>query len=219
MVTLATTWVGCLVPSAGHAEKLFDCAYENSPEGGRVVSIAFYAKLPPPATVDRILRESLEHAVLVDASENILASAFRVEEQLTRNQYSGDLIYKASAHRILTWDEYKGVKAVTSQREKYFVRVEQDRTAEGITPIHRWLELELVFTQQPTQEAAYEALIEEISKLASRGLDVSGYVSIGDPKVKTSWKQMRDKNGGYIFGDYYATTKAISRKNRTLRQL
>jgi hypothetical protein len=66
---------------------------------------------------------------------------------------------------------------------------------------------------------AYAAIVTEVQKLAPRGLDVNAYVSVGDQKVKTSWKQIRDSDGAFITGDYTAATKKIMRKGKLLKQL
>ena len=44
-------------------------------------------------------------------------------------------------------------------------------------------------------------------------------VSIGDQKVKTSWKQMQDRDGAYVFAEYDAASKKVVRKGQLLKEL
>lgn len=199
--------------------KLFDVTLEDIQGTGRVLSVGFYDKVPPPAAVDKILRQSLEHAVAVDGSKDILASAFRGDDNLTSNQYSGRLVYVARTKKIVTYNEYTGVKTSATAASGYIVEVEENKTLAGITPVRKWLTVTLVYPKQPPQDDAYAALIAEAQKLSARRLDMDLYVSIGDPKVKTSWHQMRDKDGAYLFAEYSAATKKIIRKGQLLKEL
>jgi hypothetical protein len=207
------------IATAAQPKKLFDVSLEDIQGGGRVLSVGFYGKLPPPSAVDKILRQSLEHAVLVDGSKNILATASIGDDNLNSNQYSGQLVYDARTKKIVTYNEYAGIKTTTTSATGYIVEVEENKTLAGIAPTRKWLTVTLVFPKQPAQDAAYGALLAEAEKLAQRRLDMNLYVSIGDPKVKTSWKQMRDKDGAYVFAEYSAATKEVARKGRLLRQL
>jgi len=195
---------------------LFDVTLKDAQGAGRVLTVGFYGKLPSPPTVDKILRQTLEHAVLVDGSKNIYASAFRGDDNLTSNQYSGDLVYNAATKKIVTYNEYAGINTTTTAASGYVVEVEENKTLAGITPARKWLSVTLVFPKQPPQDAAYAALVAEAQKLAARRLDMDLYVSVGDPKVKTSWHQMRDKDGAYVFAEYSAATKKLSRKGKLL---
>lgn len=197
----------------------FEVSVEDIRGGGRVCNITFSGKLPSPATVDKIVRESLEKAVLKDPSKDILATAFVGDDTLTSNQYSGPLVYKAAEKKILTLDEYRGVKVSTSSTSSYFVQIEQDQTATGIKPAKKWLSLTIVFPKTPSREVAYDAIFTEIAKVATKGLDVNAYVSVGDKNVKTSWKQMRDNDGGYVFARYDSATRKVTRKDKVLKEL
>jgi len=198
---------------------LFDVAFKDVQGGGRILMVSFYKKLPPATAVDRIIRQSLEHAVLVDGSKNIYATAFLGDDTLTSNQYSGDLVYNAKSKKIVTYNEHAGIKTTTSAANGYLVEVEEGKTFAGIAPARKWLNVTVVFPKQPTQEVAYATLSSEAQKLVARGLDMNLYVSIGDAKVKTSWTQMRDKDGAYVFAEYTAANKKIIRKGRLIKQL
>lgn len=212
----------CVVlgPAAAAAPTmLFDVTLKDIQGGGRVLTVGFYDKLPSPNAVDKILRQSLEHAVLVDGSKNIYASAFRGDDNLTSNQFSGALVYNAGTKKIVTYNEHAGIKTTTSAATGYIVEVEENKTFEGVTPARKWLSVTLVFSKAPAQDAAYAAIAAEAEKLAARRMDMDLYVSVGDPKVKTSWHQMRDKDGAYVFAEYSAATKKLTRKGRVLKQL
>jgi len=209
----------CQVAVVAATTKLFDVTLEDVKGGGRTLNVGFYGKLPPPNVVDKILRESLDHAILIDPTTDILATAFLNDNTLSSNQYSGSLVYKASRKKVMTFDEYRGVKRTTSGTSGYFVEVEEKKTLAGIKPERKWLSLTIVFSKEPTRTVAYEAIFAEIEKLATRGLDINAYVSVGDQKVKTSWHQMRDSDDAYVFAEYKSTSKGIVRKGQLLRQL
>jgi hypothetical protein len=187
--------------------------------GGRVCHVIFAGKLPSPATVDKIVRESLEKAVQKDPSKDILTATSLGDEDLDNNQYSGELVYKAAEKKILTFDEYHGVKTSTSSTPSYFVQIKEDHTYASITPARNWLILTIVFPKTPSREIAYDAILTEIQKVTNRGLDVDAYVSIGDNNVKTSWNQLRDNDGAYVFAEYKSATKKVTRKGELLKKL
>lgn len=210
--------LACHVALAASPNTIFDVELKDVPGAGRVLNVGFYGKLPPPAAVDKIVRQSLDHAILIDPSRDILATGFRGDDVLSGNQYSGSLVYKASERKVLTMDEYSGVKRATSSGNGYFVEVEDGQTLPGITPARKWLSVTLVFPRKPSRQAAYDAIYAEAQKLAGRGLDVDVYVSIGNQKVKTSWEQMKDTDGGYVFANYKAASKQVWRRGKLLKQ-
>jgi hypothetical protein len=203
----------------GAPKRLFDVTLEDVQGGGRMLNVSFYSRVPPPGTVDRIVRESLEHATLIDPKLDIVAMAFLGDDTLNSNQYSGPLIYRAKTRKIASMDEDRGVRTTTSSADSYFVEVQEDKTLEGIKPERKWLSVTIVFAKAPTQEAAYAAILAETQKLITRRLDVNAYVSIGNRTVKTSWKQMRDRDGAYVFAEYDAASKRVTRQGRLLKKL
>ncbi len=219
VLTVALFAFACHVAVAAPPKKLVDATLEDVRGGGRVLYVSFYGKQPPPSVVDKILRESRDHAILIDPTVDIGAMGFLGNETLNSNQYSGSLVYKASQKKILTFDEYRGVKTATSSTSNYFVEVQEENTFPGIKPERKWLSVMIVFPKQPTRDAAYDAIFAETQKLAVRGLDINAYVSVGNQKVKTSWKQMRDSDGAYVFAEYDAMSKKLTRKDKLLKQL
>lgn len=207
------------VAFAAPPKVLFDVTLKDVAGAGRVLNVGFHGKLPPPKVVDRIIRESLDHAILIDPSKDILAMGFVGDDALSGNQHSGSLIYKTSLKKVMTYDEYTGVKRATSGGNGYFVEVEEGETAPGIKPVRRWLSVTVVFPKKPSRQTAYDAINAEAQKLAGRGLDVDVYVSIGNSKEKMSWEQMKDSDGGYVFANYTAANKQVWRRGKLLKQL
>jgi len=212
--------LACQVATAAPPTILFDATLKDVQGGGRILHIIFYKKLPPPPVVDKILWESLEHATLIDPTMDILAMAsLGPNEGLTSNQHSGSLVYRASQKKIMTYEEYIGTKTTISSTSSYFIEVQEGKTAAGIKPERKWLSVTIVFPKQPSRDVAYDAILAETQKLTLRGLDISVYVSVGDQKVKTSWKQMVDTDGAYVFADYDAARKKLMRRGQVLKQL
>lgn len=210
--TLTTT-------ASAASRKIFEVTFDDVPGGGLVCNIAFFGQPPPPATVDKIVQSALESAVLVDPSRDILAMAFVGDETMDETQYSGSLVYKAADKRIMTMDEFRGLKSSGQDGGAYYVETEEDKTLQGIKPERRWLSLTLVFPKAPTIQQAYDAALAEAKKAAQRGLDASVYVSVGDKATRTSWRQLRDPSGGYVFVEYQASTKTIKRQTKVLKIL
>ena len=56
--------------------------------------VCFYDKLPDPATVDKIIRASLQSTILINPARNIMMMAFKGDDTLNSNQHSGTLLYR-----------------------------------------------------------------------------------------------------------------------------
>lgn len=74
---------------AAPPKKLFDVTLQDVAGAGRNLDVGFYGKVPPPKVVDKIVRESLEHAILIDPTKDILATGFLGNDVLSSSQYSG----------------------------------------------------------------------------------------------------------------------------------
>ena len=220
LVALALITAGLVGCGGSSTQNRGNYRIEIHESGGSLVcEVVFSGKLPPPETVDKIVREALEDAARKNPTKDILAAAFLGDENLNDNQYSGMLVYTAATKTIQTIDESRGVKKSTSATASYFVEIKEDHTYEGITPARRWLSITIVYPKTPTRAAAYDAIVAEIQKAASRGLDIDAYVSVGDKNVPTSWEQMRDDDGAYVFAGYKAATKQVTRKGALLKTL
>jgi len=185
----------------------------------RMLDLTFYRDVPQPQVVDKILRESLEHAVAADGSRDILAMAFLGEEVLTSTQYSGELVYRAAQRKIMTLEEARGVKTTITDAAGYSVKVSEEKTLAGIKPEQKWLTISLIYPTPPPLEQAYTSMQSEIEKNVSKGMDINAYVKIGDKGVKTSQRQMDDPTGGYVFMNYDALSKKLCRKNMLIKTI
>jgi hypothetical protein len=185
----------------------------------RILELIFYRDVPQPQVVDKMLRESLEHAVTVDGSQDILAMAFLGEEVLTSTQYSGELVYHAAQRKIMTLEQSRGVKTTATDAAGYSVEVSEQKSAGGINGERKWLTISLVYPTPPPLEQAYTSMQSEIEKNVSKGIDINAYVKIGDKGVKTSQRQMDDPTGGYVFMNYDAPSKKLYRKNMLIKTI
>ena len=187
----------------------------GSPHGDRALELTFDRDVPQPQAVDKMLRESLEHAVAADGSRDIVAIAFQGDEVLSDTQYSGELMYRAAERKIMTIEEARGVKTTITDAAGYSVKVSEEKTLAGVKPERRWLTISLIYPTPPPLEQAYRSMQSEIEKNVPRGMDINAYVNIGDKGVKTSQRQMHDPSGGYVFMTYDAASNKLSRKNAT----
>jgi hypothetical protein len=181
----------------------------------RILELVFDRDVPEPQVVDKMLRESLEHAVAADGSRDIVAIAFLGDEVLSDTQYSGELMYRAAQRKIMTLEEVRGVKTTITDAAGYSVKVSEEKTLAGVKPERRWLTISLIYPTPPPLEQAYRSMQSEIEKNVPRGMDINAYVNIGDKGVKTSQRQMHDPSGGYVFMTYDAASNKLSRKNAT----
>ena len=191
----------------------------GAPHGDRVLELGFDRDVPQPQVVDKMLRESLEHAVAADGSRDIVAIAFLGDEVLSDTQYSGELMYRAAQRKIMTLEEARGVKTTITDAAGYSVKVSEEKTLAGIKPERKWLTISLIYPTPPPLEQAYTSMQSEIEKNVSRGMDIDAYVKIGDKGVKTSQRQMDDPTGGYVFMKYDAPSKKLYRKNTLIKTI
>jgi hypothetical protein len=217
-LSLVVLLLGSAAPSAA-STPIFEIKCDDVRGGGRVCNVTFFNKVPPAHTVDKILRNSLELAILVDPSRDILAMAFGGDTELSSNQYSGALVYRAAQKRIMPSDDAFGVKTTSRAAPGYFVVLKEDRTAEGITPVRKFLMMTLVFPKTPTRDLAYKAMLTEVERIADRGLDVNAYVMVGNKADPTTWQQMKDTDGAHIFANYEASSRQVTRKEKLLKKL
>ena len=204
--------------SEGQGKKIFEIVFTDIGDVS-TCELAFYGKPPSPEVVDRMLRQALIDAAAIKGTKNIVASAFLGEGILSANQYSGQLIYRASDKIIMTMDQYDGVKTKTENKKEYFLKLSEERTAEGIEPVNRWIDLSLIFPKNPSIEDAYNAMLTEIKAHKSKGIDVNAYAYVGNKAKKTSWVQIKEPDGFYASLEYNATTKEVVKKNNVFTKL
>ena len=101
----------CLCGVAAAAPgKFYEVTFEELPQQPklRYLSVTFFVDPPDRETVDRIVRESLEHAAMVDPKVEILASAFdREENALSDDQWSGFLVWDVKAQKVMLLEDRK----------------------------------------------------------------------------------------------------------------
>ncbi len=209
--TVATTF--------GAPKLLFEVQLQDVPSGGLVCQVTFFGVPPAPATVDKIVRDSIQSAALVAPTRDILGMAFRGDDILNSNQYSGALVYRAADKRIVTLEESRGVKTTAVDAGAYYAELKEDGTLAGIKPERKWLSLSIVFPTQPSAQQAIDSAVSEIQKHTTRGFDINAAPKIGDKNVKTSWQQIRDPNGGFFYFRYTAADRTIYNKSARLKKL
>lgn len=91
----------CQIAVAAPPKKLFDVTLQDVQGAGRNLSVGFYGKLPRPVVVDKIIRASLDHAILIDPTVDILAVGYLGDDTLNSDQYSGMLVYRASQKKVM----------------------------------------------------------------------------------------------------------------------
>jgi hypothetical protein len=194
---------------------------DDARAGGSFVdcNIVFDGTPPVPKAVDKIVRDSLQSVALSHPTRDILAMAFRGDETLEDNEYSGALVYKAAERRIMTLDESRGVKSTGFDLGAYYITVREDKTVAGIKPERKWLSLSLIFPSTPSVQRATEAAIGEIGTRLAQGLDINVSVMVGDKNVKTSWKQMPDPAGGFLDFRYTVANRTIYNKSTLIKKL
>lgn len=168
----------------------------------------------PPPTSDiaaEVVRHAVEELVAENSNREILAMAFNASGgALPDTYYGGALVYKPSDGRIRTMDERERSQTAEADEASYFIRIEDGRTARGITPFRRWLNVSIVFPEEPLGPEVKAAILKEIDKLESRRLDVNVYIYTGDKSNKVTWRQIRALNGKFMAVDYDSATGKIS---------
>ena len=191
----------------------FDDYRVNVRKSGKLtVCQVTFNSLPPTSDIAaEVVRNAVEILVKKDGSREILAMAFNASgDALPRRQYGGALTYKPSDGQILTMDERSGLQATEGGEGTYYVRVEDSRTARGITPVRKWSNVSVVFPNEPSGTEVKAAVLKEMEKLKPRGLDLNIYIYTGDKSNKITWKQIIAPNGNFMVVDYVAMTGEIS---------
>jgi hypothetical protein len=91
-------------------QKLYDVEFFDVGVGDRCVMVTFYGSAPEASVIDRILRESLEHAGLVDGSKNIQGVVCLNDESMPSKNFSGGRNYNAKAKKVVTYEEDKELR-------------------------------------------------------------------------------------------------------------
>jgi hypothetical protein len=220
-VFIASIILNCPAYAASQSSKLFDVTLQDIPGGGRVLDIGFYKKPPSPKVIDKIVRQSLDDAILVAPSNDILAEAFIGDQTLNSDQYGGPLIYKARLKKIQKFwkpEQWKGaiIPSANINTNAFFTDI-VERSNYNMSK--KWIDATIVFPQKPNQKAAYDAIRLAAKKLVSRKEDINLYVDVGSKNEKTSWRQIKDTDGTYISADYNSATKKLMHGTKLLQQM
>lgn len=171
----------------------------------------FFNSLPQTSNIaSRIMRNIAEQAVKMNSSRDILVMAFDASgKTLPDIQYGGPLTYKASDGKIQTFLEMDNLIVIERDESTYFVRIEERRTAKGITPVQEAYWAYIVFPNKPTGLEGRTAVLKEIGKLKLRRNDIHLYIYLGVKSNKITWKQVKAPNGKFMAVDYLADTDEI----------
>ena len=91
-------------------QKLYDVEFFDVGAGDRCVMVTFYGTAPDSSVIDKVLRDSLEHASLVDGSKNIQGVVCLNDDSMPREKFSGNLNYNAKAKKIVNYEEDKKLR-------------------------------------------------------------------------------------------------------------
>ena len=101
----------CLCGVAAAAPgKFYEVTFEELPRQPklRYLNVTYFVDPPDRETVDRIVRESLEHAAAVDPTVDIIAFAYNKEEELLEEgaEWSGTIVWDVKAQKVMTLKEH-----------------------------------------------------------------------------------------------------------------
>ena len=92
-------------------KKIFEVTFNEAVRGGvRTVSVSFYERVPPKAAAEKILRQSLEQAVTLDPSQDILATAFDADDNALSKDVTSQFVYTAKTKKIEPFDFMKALQ-------------------------------------------------------------------------------------------------------------
>lgn len=171
-----------------------------------------FNSLPPTSDIAAdVVRYAAEQLVKKNGNREVLAMAFNASgDALPDEQYGGALVYKPTDGQIRRMHEREGLQTVEVDEGSFFVQIDDGRTARGITPERSWYNVSIVFRDEPRAREVKAAVLNEIDKLKSRGLDINLYIYTGDRLNKITWKQMKAPNGKFMAVDYVAATRQVS---------
>lgn len=196
------------------SSKIYEIKLRSNQNGPRLLSLIFHRKVFSPKVVDKLLYQALRLAVSINSTRDILAMAFVDDTTMTLNQYSGALIFVAKRKKIITMDEYDGIKKSSISSTRYYVAIAEKKTY--IMPRKHWLSVSLVYPAKLSRTIMYKDMVSVISELASKNKDINIYTFIGDKAKRSSWFQVEDYDGAYIFCKYDAESKKITRKSKLI---
>jgi hypothetical protein len=174
------------------------------------VQITFNRLPSTEAETAKIVRTEMDKAVAKDSNRSVLAMAFDTgDSALADEKYGGPLTYDPKSGTIKTLREHEGLKTFNQDRAGYFSKIEEDSTAEGITPVRKWLDVSVVFPNGLTTDQFRSAATAEINRLKGRHVDITVYAYTGDKENTASWEQVKSPSGHYMEADYIVADGSI----------
>ena len=167
------------------------------------VQITFNRLPATEADAAKIVRAEIDKAVAKDNSKQILAMAFDTSDNaLADEKYGGPLVYDPKIGSVKTMRQREGLKTFNQTHDNYFSKIEEQSTAEGITPVRKWVDVSVVFPTAPTADQFQSAAKAEIDRLRGRHVDITVYGFAGDKDNSASWDQIKSPSGHYMEADH-----------------
>lgn len=185
--------------------------YVQHYEGLVIVEVVFVQSISDTGYAKAAVRSAMDQAIAQMPDREIMAKAFDINDNaLEAHVYGGELYYDPDTQTTLTDSEKRDYKVERVDYGDYLVIVKERSTAEGITPVRKWLSLKLVWPDEgPTSNAARRVIERESSRYKSRGVDMNLFVFTGDFDNPASWVQIKG-SGKYMFAEYDTETRELT---------
>lgn len=159
------------------------------------LNVLFYGPKPSSALVEKVLRSSLDAAVAMDSSNDILAGGMSgVDERLipTRDG-SRHLLYVSKDRKTVTMKEYEGIKTAVTESIPggYFVEYEEWKIA--VRPWTKRGTVSVIFPDEPSRQKAYKILTAELKKVVAKQgkkIKTTAYAFVGERDNPAGRKQI-----------------------------
>jgi hypothetical protein len=123
------------------------------------------------------------------------------DETVAMKDGSSHLMWQPEGKRIVSWNQREGQTPTIEQNPAggYFVKTETNKilVAPGGTFVH----LSVVFRKEPTEKAAFEAVIAEVKKAIAKQTSpvaTTGFAQVGRVENPAAWRQVRGADGRFI---------------------
>jgi len=185
------------------AEADFNVEYQTRGHPVHMCELVFKDSVPDAHKVDALLSKALDLCVTRDGSADILAMAFHNDDVLTDGRdYTGPLIFRKAASRVLTWSEYKGDKTTERNRGDYFLRVETKNGAAN----NKYIVAYVVYSKPPVPERALADIQSVAHEYSGQQLSTTVYAMIGGTD-RLRWRQIAGPHGKFINVEFDPKTR------------
>lgn len=208
----------CVTAASAQDQKLacgappaYSASYSPAkPSAPPSVDVTFRGRKPTSAVAEAALRKCMkEAAAKMFITAEVLGTAWfgkstNDDEPISLPDGSDHLSYDPKTKVIRTWSERSGVKpTVTTAGAGYFAEYQEQPIL--VKPGGKFATVNVVFTKQPTEKTAYEAVMAEATQAVQRThgqISVTAYALVGPKANPAARKQVRGANGKYISADY-----------------